>query len=214
MKRLPSLLLAVSLALVFVWSAQAQTPESVWLSAAATTFKPADTVSVSVNAISGTPIQGFSIQIRYDPACLQPTETTTPIPGMNLLSLPQIPGLLESTFASTTPQIVNGVIADVHFTALAQCQTALTLEKVDLAVKSPEGIAVPVIGLTMGQQTVDLTVGPGAPVTAVPTGEAAPAGGGIPVWAIVLLALLVLLIVFVVFKLVRPAPKGPRNPAS
>ena len=33
--------------------------------------KEGETVVVTVNAVSGTPIQGLTFQIRYDPACLQ-----------------------------------------------------------------------------------------------------------------------------------------------
>jgi hypothetical protein len=209
MKRLSSMLLALLLALGFFFGVQAQAQESVWLTAAVSSFRPGDKVTVTVNALTGTPIQGFNIQVRYDPACLSPVDTTTPIPGMNLLALPQEPGLVDSTFASTTPQTANGVLADVHFTALAECQTSLTLEKADLAVKSPEGFAIPLVGITMGQQTIPVAVGPGAPVTPAPAATQAPSTGfSIPAWAVIVLVVLGILIVFVLYKLLRSMPKG------
>jgi hypothetical protein len=216
MKRLPSTQLAVFWVLLFVFSvrtqAQAQAPESIWLTAGTTSFMPGETVTVTVNAISGTPIQGFNIQMRYDPACLQPGETTTPIPGMSLLSLPQTAGLVEATFASTMPQTANGVLTEVPFTALAECQTSLTLESAALAVKNADGFAVPLVGMTMGQQTVMLAVGRGAAITAVPPTEIPPqAALSIPTWMIVLLVLLGILILFVIFKMIQSLPGGTRD---
>ncbi len=88
MKRLISQLLAALFALVTVVHAQAQSPETIWLNAVATTYKTGETVLVAVNASSVSPIQGFTFQIRYDPSCLRPVNASSPVPGMNGLQLP------------------------------------------------------------------------------------------------------------------------------
>ena len=98
-------------------------PESIWLTTGTTEFKTGETFIVLVNGASVTPIQGFTFQIRYDPACLKPINTSSPISGMTGLSLPQTSGLVDASFASTTPQMANGVLAEVTFQTLGGCQT-------------------------------------------------------------------------------------------
>src|SRR5690349_20493892 len=108
MKPVIAFFLALTLAVVVVITAGAQAAESIWLTASTTAYKTGETVVVTVNAISATPIQGFTFQIRYDPACLQAVNATSFNPAMNGLSLPQKPGLLDASYASSTPQTVNG----------------------------------------------------------------------------------------------------------
>ena len=115
-------------------------------------YKTGETVLVTVNAVSGTPVQGFTFQIRYDPACLQPVNATSPIPGMNGLSLPQTTGLVDASFASTTPQTANGILAEVRFVTLGGCQTNLTLESAALAIRNKSGFAAPLAGVTVGEK--------------------------------------------------------------
>ena len=77
----------VFVALGYVFGVQAQSPESIWLVANTTAYKTGETVIVTVNGSSVTPVQGFTFQIRYDPACLRPVNASSPITGMNGLPL-------------------------------------------------------------------------------------------------------------------------------
>lgn len=150
--------LVILVALGYVVGVQAQSPESIWLVANTTAYKTGETVIVTVNASTVTPVQGFTFQIRYDPACLQPTNASSPIPGMNGLPLPQLTGLVDGSYASTTPQTVNGVLAEVRFTALQGCQTGLYLESAALAVRNAEGFAAPLASVLIGERNVPLNI--------------------------------------------------------
>jgi hypothetical protein len=141
-----------------VMNASAQSAESIWLTANTTAYKTGETVVVTVNASSSTPIQGFTFQIRYDPACLKPINASSTIPGMNGLPLPQLSGLVDGSYASTTPQIVNGVLAEVHLQALRGCQTNLVLESAALAIRNEQGFATPLSGVTVGTKNVALNI--------------------------------------------------------
>lgn len=208
MKSVPVLLLVVLLTLTSVVSVSAQTTEGIWLSANNTAYKTGETVIATVNASSATPIQGFTFQIRYDPACLKPVNAASTVPGMNALPLPQIAGLADGSYASTTPQMVNGILAEVRFTALKGCQTNLTLESAALAIRNESGFAAPLAGVTIGQKEIALSVSKEAGVaeSAQPSGsilplEPMPAKRGIPVWTIGLLAFLLIVgILFGAFK--------------
>lgn len=208
MKSAPVFLLAILLTFTAVTNASAQSTEGIWLTANNTAYKTGETVIVTVNASAATPIQGFTFQIRYDPACLKPVNAASTVPGMNALPLPQIPGLADGSYASTTPQTVNGVLAQVRFTALKGCQTNLTLESAALAIRNESGFAAPLPGVTLGQKEVALRVSKEAGVaeSAQPSGsilplEPATARHGIPVWTIGLLAFLLIVgILFGAFK--------------
>lgn len=160
MKKLVSILFAIIFSFIFFISASAQTAESMWITASTSNFKTGETVILTFNAISATPIQGFTFQIRYDPACLEPVNAASPISGMNGLLLPQLGGLADVSFASTTPVTANGLLAEVRFTTLGACQTNLTLESAALAVKSETGIAVPLSNITIPdtQKAIPLTI--------------------------------------------------------
>ena len=158
MKPVYALILAFILIFSFVFVVSAQSSESMWIAANTTAYKRGETVTVTFNAISVTPIQGFTFQIRYDPACLQPINAASPIPGMNGLSLPQTAGLVDASFASTTPQIANGVLAEVKFQALAGCQTVLTLESAGLAIRNASGFAAQLPGVTIGEKNIALSI--------------------------------------------------------
>lgn len=192
--------LVILVALGYVFNVQAQSPESIWLVANTTAYKTGETVVVAVNASTVTPVQGFTFQIRYDPACLRPINASSPIPGMNGLPLPQLTGLVDGSYASITPQTVNGVLAEVRFTALNGCQTGLYLESAALAVRNTEGFAAPLAGVLIGEQNVSLNIDREAvaPQPAQPeTGSILPlepppaAQGGIAGWIIGVLILLV-----------------------
>ena len=146
MKSIKAFTLAIIFTFISVLSVSAQTPETIWITASTTAFKTGETVIVTVNAVSATPIQGFTFQIRYDSACLQPVNATSLISGMNGLQLPQSTGLVDASFASTTPQTANGVLAEVRFITLGGCQTNLTLE------------SAPLTSVTVGEKNIALVV--------------------------------------------------------
>ena len=158
MKPIPAFILAIIFVFSSIFVVNAQATESIWLSANTTAFNRGETVIVTVNGASVTLIQGFTFQIRYDPACLQPTNASSPIPGMNGLSLPQTAGLVDASFASTTPQAANGVLAEVQFLALAGCQTNLTLESAELAIRNASGFAAPLPGVTIREKNVAVNI--------------------------------------------------------
>lgn len=158
MKPVTAFILAIVLTCAVVINANAQASESIWLTASTTAYKTGETVTVVVNAVSATPIQGFTFQIRYDPACLRPVNASSTIPGMNALPLPQISGLVDGSYASTTPQTVNGVLAEVRFTALRGCQTNLILESAALAIRNASGFAAPISGVTVDKKNIALNI--------------------------------------------------------
>ena len=216
MKPFPAFILAIVLILSSVLVVNAQGAESIWLAAGSTAYKRGETVTVTVNAASVTPIQGFTFQIRYDPACLEPVNAASPIPGMNGLSLPQNPGLVDASFASTAPQTANGVLAEVQFSALAGCQTALTLESASLAIRDASGFAAALPGVTIGQNNVALSIDNaagesqeqpllGTPLPLGPQGSSDTKDPAVTTALLTLLAAIVviLIIVFAIYKLLR-----------
>lgn len=215
MKRIIAFVLAVLCAFSMVAGVSAQTAESIWLTANTSAYKTGETVIVAFNASSATPIQGFTFQIRYDPSCLSPVNASSPIPGMNGLSLPQLTGLVDGSYASTTPQAVNGILAEIRFTALKGCQTALYLEEAVLVVRSAEGFAVPLSDVSIGERNVSLYIDKevGAANSSQPeSGSILPLGPpkadqGFPLWIIGVVAVAVLflvgLLMFGVYKLSR-----------
>lgn len=157
MKRIATLLI-LTLCLFLTVPVQAQTPESIWVTSSADSFKTGETLIVTVHAASGTPIQGFTFQLGYDPACLRPLNAASPITGMNGLLLPQSNGLVDATFASTAPQMANGILAEVRFETLGACQTNLKLESASLAIKNESGFAAPLDGVTVEEKIIPLTI--------------------------------------------------------
>jgi hypothetical protein len=216
MKRLTALILVILYVCVAATNVSAQAAGTIWLSASTTTYATGETVMVTVNAVSATPIQGFTFQIRYDPACLQVVNAASPIPGMNGLSLPQITGVVDASFASTTPQTANGVLAQVRFLALATCQTNLTLESAALAIRNSSGFAAPLSNMALGEKSVALSIekSAGAPQatepvvgTPLPLGPEPESGAGLPVLPIVLIGFFVVAIfAFVLYLLFRKKP--------
>ena len=202
MRSITALIFAFIFAISSSFNVHAQAGESIWLSAGNTAYKTNETVLVTVNASSVTPIQGFTFQIRYDPACLKPVNATSPINGMNGLSLPQTAGLVDASFASTTPQLANGILAEVRFLTLGGCQTGLQLESAALAVRNEKGFAAPLPGVTLGQTAIvlniDSAVGEssdqtlsGTPLPLDPTAGSSPTSPT-PIWGIALLTILLI----------------------
>lgn len=199
MKKTAAIIFSLILALAVFRAAGAQAADTIWLTASSTSFKTGETVVVMVNALSGTPVQGLTFQIRYDPACLKPVSATSPIPGMNGLPLPQTPGLMDATFASGSPQAANGVLAEARFVTLAQCDTNLKLESASLAIRNESGFAAPLAGVALGEKTIALRISaekgtselpsPVAGGTPLAFGEELPAHQ-FPSWLIILFSLL------------------------
>lgn len=214
MKSMTAFVLAIVLTVLATLNVSAQSAESIWLTASTTTYKTGETVIATVNGMSATPVQGFTFQIRYDPACLKPINASSTIPGMNGLPLPQLNGLVDGSYASTTPQLVNGVLAEVHFQALKGCQTNLSLESAALAIRNEAGFAAPLANVTLGEKNVALNVDKEAvaaqaevPVTGsvlplTPEPETKPFQFS---WLIAVLAVVFLLgSMFVIYKYFRP----------
>lgn len=158
MKSTIALLTATLISVFSFFHVGAQSAETIWLEANSTQFKTGEIVTLSVKAISATPIQGFNFQIRYDASCVTPLNATSPISGMNGLFLPQTSGLVDASFASTTPQAANGVIAEVRFTTLGGCQTELSLENASLAIKNSQGFAEQLTSISLGANKVSLNI--------------------------------------------------------
>ena len=202
MRSITAVILAIILSFSFVFNAHAQTSESIWLTTSATSFKTGETVIVLVNAASVTPIQGFTFQIRYDPACLKPVNAVSPISGMNGLGLPQTTGLVDASFASTTPQTANGVLAEVRFEALGGCQTNLVLESAALAIRDASGFAAPLPGVKLGESNIPLFIDSAKGESSQPALSGTPlpldpspgssSGTGFPIWLIAVVTVLLI----------------------
>ena len=215
MKFLHGLTLSLVLSFTLVFTVDAQAAESIWIQANTTAYKTGETVTATINALSATPIQGFTAQIRYDPACLQPLNGTSPISGMNGLAVPQESGLVDVSFASTTPQTANGVLAELRFTALKGCQTDLSIETAALVIRSEAGFAAPLTGISVDKKVLVLNIDSalGSPQPEVTGDSVLPLAPTIfpeqkPVngWVLALVTLLVLIAittVVVVFRLSR-----------
>lgn len=223
MKPLSAFLLAIILVFMAVFNVSAQSSETIWLVANGTAYKTGETILVTVNAASATPIQGFTYQIRYDPACLQPTHATSPIAGMNGLQLPQTPGLVDASFASTTPQTINGVVSEVRFVTLGGCQTNLTLESAALAIRNEQGFAAPLAGVVIGEKNIVLNVDKEVGVAATPPmsgtplilGEVPAPASSLPVWLVALISIILGGgVIFWVFKLLRKGSNAPTKKSA
>lgn len=215
MKSFSAIILLIIFSFISVFTVSAQAAETIWIQANTTAYKTGETVTATINAVTATPIQGFTAQIRYDPACLQPINGTSPISGMNGLAVPQASGLVDASFASTTPQMANGVLAELHFTAIKGCQTNLTIETASLVIRNESGFAAPLTGVSIDNKPVVLNIDSavGAPQPALTGDSVLPLAPTIfpepePVnwWIIALLVLfagIAITTVIVVFKLSR-----------
>ena len=208
-----ALTLAALICFFVVIPVHAQSAESIWLTASTTSFKTGETVVITVNGASASPIQGLTFQIKFDPACLQPVNAASPISGMNGLPLPQITGIVDASFASTTPQIANGVLAEVRFITLGACQTNITLESAALVTKNESGFAAPLPGVTTGETNIPLAISAekGSPQDAPLLGTPLPLGAepdsstssSLPAGTLIVLSVIVILLIIGVFILIR-----------
>jgi len=124
--------------------------------------------------------------------------------------------LVDGSYASTAPQSINGVLAEVRFTTLKGCQTNLMLESAALAIRNEAGFAAPLAGVTLGEKNVALNIDK----EVVEVQAAQPESGallqltpppdtdqGIPGWLIgVVTILLVVGGVFVIYKRLQSEP--------
>lgn len=212
MKKIALTLIAL-ICLFVVIPVKAQSAESIWLTASTNSFKTGETVIITVHGASASPIQGLTFQIKFDPACLQPVNAASPIPGMNGLSLPQINGLVDASFASTTPQIANGVLAEVRFITLGACQTNVTLESGALVIKNESGFAAPLPGVSLSESPVTLAISAergssqDAPLLGTPlplgTEPDSSSSGFLPTGTMVVLSIIGVLLLVGIFVLVR-----------
>jgi Inner membrane component of T3SS, cytoplasmic domain/Cohesin domain len=224
MKPVIAFMLAIAFTIAAVIRVDAQTAESIWLTASTTAYKTGETVIVTVHAVSATPIQGFTFQIRYDPACLRAANATSLVPGMNGLALPQTAGLVDTSYAGSVPQIVNGALAEVRFEALGACQTNLALETAALAIRNESGFAAPLSGVAIAKENIALNIDQAVGVAQ----PAQPASGAtllldptpslaqkmIP-WAIGLLTILSIAgLFFGTFKMVRKKSATPQQTSA
>jgi len=132
------------------------------------------------------------------------------------LPLPQLTGLVDGSYASTTPQTVNGILAEVRFVALGGCQTNLTLESAALAIRNESGFAAPLAGVGIGEKNIALNIDKEVGVSQstqsisgsiLPLDPPPSADQGIPGWTIGLLAtLLVIGVMFGIYKWLRIGP--------
>lgn len=221
MKSITAFSLAILFTLAIVLNVSAQATESIWLTANTTAYKTGETVIAVVNAASTTPIQGFTFQIRYDPECLRPVNAVSTVPSMNALPLPQVSGLADGSYASTAPQAVNGVVAEVRFTALKGCQTNLTLESAALAIRNEAGFAAPLPGVAVDEKNVALNidkevVASQAPETlsgsVLPLEPPAATASKYSGWIIALLIALIIGVMFGAFKLFRIGVASTTSP--
>jgi len=140
---------------------------------------------------------------------------------MNGLPLPQLTGQVDGSYASTTPQLVNGVLAEVHFEALGGCQTNLVLESAALAIRNAEGFAAPLAGVSITEKNIALNIDKEAVTAANPvpaTGSILPLTPPAPAkketmgWLIGALAILFLAgIVFLGFNWFQNHKVSPRK---
>ncbi len=212
MKSISTCALALILTLAWVTNAGAQSAERIWLTANTTFYRTNETVLVAVHGTSATPIQGFTFQIRYDPACLRPVNAVSTMPGMNALPLPQLTGIADGSYASTTPLPANGVLAEVRFTALQGCQTDLTLESAALAIRNESGFAAPLPGVVLEQKNLAFTIDTEAVAaqsleslsgSVLPLTPPAEPASRIPAWVIALMIAVGIGGMFVAFKLLK-----------
>ncbi len=158
MKYLSAIFLTILLASLALFGVGAQAADTIWMETGKDAFGPGETITVTLKANSKTPIQGFNFKLRYDPNCLQPGDPTSLVSGLNYMTVPQISGMINGIFASTSKVNANGSLVKIEFKAIANCQTSVTLEKANLAVANDAGIAVTLPGISLGTSSLLISV--------------------------------------------------------
>ena len=70
----------------------------------------------------------------------------------------QTSGMVDVSFASTTPQIANGMLAEIRFTALKGCQTSLAIDTAALVIRNESGFAASVAGININRNPITLNI--------------------------------------------------------
>jgi hypothetical protein len=145
--------------LLNTYSVKAQSEESIWITTSSNNLKTGESVIVTVFARSATPSYGFTFQIGYDPDCLQPVEISSTVPTMTYQYTPQTSGLVDASFyTDSTPQIVNGVLANVSFITLGKCETKIYLYSAALAIKDKNGFHTPLSGMSIDTNGIEIVI--------------------------------------------------------
>lgn len=153
-------MMVVMATLFTTYATYAQAINAISISADTTRQGEKTVLQVTVAASAIEKIQGITFQLKYDPACLQPSGFQSLVLNLNNTSMPQNAGLVEGIFTSTEPLTANGGMVNVNFTPLKACQNELGLVKADLVVLSPEGFAQPMSGVSVNTEPVTISVGP------------------------------------------------------
>ncbi len=133
------------LTLGFVFPVAAETADSVWIESEQQFLQVGETITITVRTSVSVPLQGYTFQLGYDPACLQLQETTNLISGMNSLPTPEETGFVEATYFSAVPQVIDTALATVSFVVLSACDTVITLQDVNLTIPAPDGMPVKLV---------------------------------------------------------------------
>lgn len=139
------LLLALALPATALAAAPAQNPgqpQSVWVTSNMAAVGANQTLRVSINANSATPIQGLSFSLRYDPACLAVQGSQIVLDGLSNMSMKQPAGMVEGIYTSTSPLQANGELVAITFSGLKPCETQLALEAASLMMLDENRMAV------------------------------------------------------------------------
>jgi hypothetical protein len=147
MKRMICLWIGLALFSLFVaLPAHAQSVNRFSLTAAGQNLAPGQSLLVSLQADISTPSQGFSIQLGYDPACLELISNTP----TGLLSTDAFPvdksavGLIDVAYTLLGGEKTlsgSGVLLEIEFKTLKVCQTNLQLSSAQLVAFDDQGKA-------------------------------------------------------------------------
>jgi hypothetical protein len=149
------------LSLALVLPVTAQSGDGVWIEVDQQTFRVSEIATIIVYGNASVPIQGYTFQLRYDPACLQFKKTTNLVNNMNSSPLPEEPGLVDETFYSTTPQSVNGQLTEVTFATISPCAASIALENAALVVLDAAKMPQP---LQLSLSASELTLAVNGPI--------------------------------------------------
>lgn len=192
MKRIISLLIIIGLLTLFqIRPASAQSANNLSLTASTPNVASGQNLLVTLQGNVSTPSQGFSLQLRYDPACLQLLKHTPTglLPADAFPVETKADGLLDVAYTllgGAKTFSGSGALLEIEFKTLKTCQTNLSLESAKLMASNEQGLAYYVdtelgapLSVSIISTGVVLTPQPPAeqtsqPATAQPTNEAQP----------------------------------------
>jgi hypothetical protein len=166
MKHIISLLILIGLLNLFqIRPAHAQSANSLSLADSTQSVEIGQNIKVTLQGNVTTPSQGFNLQLRYDPTCLQLLKHTP----TGLLPAEAYPvetvsdGLLDVAYTLLGGAKTfngSGALLKIEFKTLKTCQTNLSLENAKLMASDEQGLAY----------YVDTELGAPLSVTIVSTG--------------------------------------------